>query len=172
MSVEIQVQYDSRELPIWLNRTIAQVKTEASRNIRQEVRLKAKDVNRGLVIVRANSQKGALVTMQASIQVNTNPVPLFQYGAKQTKQGVTVNVKGIRKLVKHAFIAKMKSGHEGVFLQRGKARLPIDELYSTRLSDVFYNSGFILKPQQFALIKFTINLQQDISFFSGKKLKS
>ncbi len=181
MPVEIQVYYDVRELSVWLsranmpalqravgsalNRTIAQVKTQASRSVRNEIKLKTKDINNRLMVVRANSSKGALTQMQAIMRVSGKPVPLISYGAKQTKQGVVVHVKNNRTVLKHAFIARMRSGHQGVFIRKGKKRLPIQELYSTRVSDVFNNTGFMPNLASFAQEKFTQHFAIDIRYY-------
>ena len=53
--------------------------------------------------------------------------PLYKLGgARQTKTGVTVRNWGHHR---GAFIAGMRSGHEGVFRREGKSRLPIRELW-------------------------------------------
>jgi hypothetical protein len=46
-------------------------------------------------------------------------VTLINYGATQTKRGVSVCVKNGRKLLRHAFIATMPNGHKGVFEREG-----------------------------------------------------
>ena len=76
------------------------------------------------------------------MSVSGKEIPLSKYPARQTKRGVSILVnKGKRKLVPKAFVATMKSGHTGVFLREGKARLPIKHALSSRVSDVFRNPG-------------------------------
>jgi hypothetical protein len=53
-------------------------------------------------------------------------IALYELGARKTRVGVTVRMRGS---YKHAFIAGMKSGHEGVFRRVGEERLPIRELF-------------------------------------------
>ncbi len=185
MPIEIQVTYDVRELSVWLsranmpalqravgsalNRTIAQVKTQASRSVRNEIKLKTKDINNRLVVIRANSAKGALTQMQASLRVSGKPVPLISYGAKQPRQGVVVQIKNNRTVLKHAFIARMRSGHQGVFIRKGNKRLPIQELYSTRVSDVFNNTGFMPNLASFAQEKFIQSFAHNLDYFFRKQ---
>lgn len=59
--------------------------------------------------------------------------------------GVLVTIStGSRKLIRGAFVAKMtKSGHEGVFRRRGRKSLPIDELWTTRVSTML---GGVAQP--------------------------
>lgn len=45
-------------------------------------------------------------------------VPIFDFGAQQTPTGVTYRLPGGRGFIPHAFIARMRSGHEGVFARR------------------------------------------------------
>lgn len=56
-------------------------------------------------------------------------LPLYKLGARQTRTGVTVNLRGS---YRHAFIAGMKSGHSGVFRRAGDPitdSLPIREQF-------------------------------------------
>ena len=58
-------------------------------------------------------------TLTAKVTATGRRLPLVDFGARQTRQGVTIMVKrsGGRKLIPHAFIARMQSGHEGLFLR-------------------------------------------------------
>jgi hypothetical protein len=82
--------------------------------------------------------------------------PLINYGAKQTKKGVTVRVKNGRTTLRHAFIATMPNGHKGVFERVGSGHkrvtkkgrsymsgLPIKELYGPSIPDS-PEGGYIL----------------------------
>lgn len=78
------------------------------------------------------------------LTVRSIPTPLGAFPARQTRKGVKVTVNtGSPKLFPGAFIATMKSGHRGVFYRLGKQRLPIDEAFSTRVSDVFQDAAVI-----------------------------
>lgn len=60
------------------------------------------------------------------ITIRSGWISLAELGARQTRTGVTVRLRGS---YKHAFLATMASGHTGVMMRDGKARLPIHELY-------------------------------------------
>lgn len=62
----------------------------------------------------------------AEIVMRSGWIPLFKLGATQTAKGVRVKMRGS---YRSAFIAKMGSGHAGVFRREGKDRLPIRELF-------------------------------------------
>lgn len=94
-----------------LNRTIEQVRTQASREVRAAgYNLKAAVVRATMKMHRASAGR-----LWARVVASGRPIPLVQYSARQTRKGVTVNVMNGRKLVPGAFIAKMRNGKIGVF---------------------------------------------------------
>lgn len=128
-----------------LNRAVAASNTEAGRVVREELNLKLADV-KDVISVRKASSQG----LTASLVISPKPAPLIDFAARQTAKGVTVKVKrqGGRVLVRNAFIAKMKSGHVGVFT-RGllgggySKRLPIRELFSTSVRQLFKRASAV-----------------------------
>lgn len=127
---------------------IRAMRAESNRAIRARKRMRASAVSRGLVLRMPVGAKH-LDDLVWRIVVSNAPVPLGAYPARQIKKGVSVAVnKGKRSVVSGAFLATMKSGHQGIFRRKGKARLPIEELWSTRISDVFRDSGML--PAVFA----------------------
>ncbi|MFO0386350.1 MAG: phage tail protein [Flavobacteriales bacterium] len=93
-----------------INHTLGKTKTASSREIRSVYRIKAKDITKSMRITRAYVQRqfGELVA-------SGQPLSAMAFGARQTKKGVSINVKGQRKLIRGAFLATMKSGKQGVF---------------------------------------------------------
>lgn len=70
-------------------------------------------------------------------------ISLYKLGARQTKTGVTVRLRGS---YRHAFIAQMQSGHKGVMIRVGKERFPIRELYGPNPAhDITNNPDEFLK---------------------------
>jgi hypothetical protein len=74
--------------------------------------------------IRASDAREAIATdvvakgtheVEGSIAASRTRLPLIRFRARQTRQGVTYRYGSQRKVFKHAFIAKLKSGHEGVF---------------------------------------------------------
>lgn len=116
------------------------MRSTASKRIRQRKRLKVKEVRAALVVRTA---KGRVIDgMEWAIDVRGKPVPLSKYPHRQTKKGVSVTVnRGKRTLIKSAFVATMRSGHKGVFIRRGARRLPIDELFGSRPVDALLHEG-------------------------------
>jgi hypothetical protein len=152
-SVVLELLGAAREMPDAvvraLNKTVDQVKVAAAREVRKAgYGLKVGDVKKALRVIRAT--RGNL---RASVVASGRPVPLMQYGARATSKGVSVNVLNGRKLIAGAYIARMPSGHVGVFVREQTTRhkkvrkdgrsswhaLPIRELFGPSVPDGMAN---------------------------------
>lgn len=91
----------------------------------QIVRRIAERIDVGANVVRARTHAQELGG-QAIVSVRSKWIPLSELGARQTRAGVSVRLRGS---YRSAFMARMGSGHAGVFRRDGKARLPISELF-------------------------------------------
>ena len=141
------------------NDSISGVRTESTKLIGQKITLKA-------AVIKAHFRvnKMSVSDMSADIECSGTPVPLASYSTNQVKKGVSVKIfkNSTRYIVRHAFKAKMKSGHTGVFWRKGtlrgnrwpvsqykvlppptldsglrKYQLPIEELYGPKVPDIF-----------------------------------
>jgi hypothetical protein len=75
--------------------------------------------------------------LMATVTASNRRIPLIDFGApRQTKRGVTANTGQGRQLYPSAFIARMQSGHVGVFKRKGTPRLPIAELHGASVASV------------------------------------
>lgn len=116
------------------------MRSEATKRIRQRKRIAPKYISRALSLARPRGSD--IASMSWAVNVSGEPVPLVAYPHRQTAKGVSVEVnRGKRTLIKGAFVATMKSGHEGVFRRTGKARLPIKELRGSRPVDALLHEG-------------------------------
>jgi len=115
-----------------LNRTATSARTEISRSLAGRIGLRIKDVRDKLSLQRATYSN-----WRSAVGVSGKKFGLIKFGARQTKKGVTYRLKQKRVLIRHAFIASMKTGHRGVFLRKGAARLPIQELRGPSLAQVY-----------------------------------
>jgi hypothetical protein len=118
-----------------LNKTIGNVRTQASKSIREERALSAKVVRDALTVQKATKAK-----LVASLTASGRPIPLREYQARAGKRGVTVKVSpGGRKLVEHAgnkaFALAKFGGH--IYARTGKERLPIKKLYGPSIPATF-----------------------------------
>jgi hypothetical protein len=127
-----------------LNRTADTGRTRIVKEVRTLYRLRAKDIRDRITIRRASGTE-----LEVRIRASGNRLPLVsfdprQVGSKTSRRGterggVSVNIKGSRKLIKGAFIATMSNGHRGVYQRRGLGRLPIDELYTISIPEMIDN---------------------------------
>lgn len=116
------------------------MRSEAVKRIRARKAIRPKYIARAITMVRPKG--GEIDGLEWALRVSGEPIPLVAYPHKQTKRGVSVEVnRGKRTLVAGSFVAKMRSGHVGVFRRRGAARLPIDELRGSRPVDALLHEG-------------------------------
>jgi hypothetical protein len=157
--------------PRAINKMIAQVKTGAAREIRDAgYKLKVSDIKKGLKLSYATA-----ASLTARVTASGKPIPLSAYGARQTAKGVSVDVLHGRKVITHAFIATMPSGHKGVFVRVGNQHkktakgsriiwsgLPIKELFGPSIPDGMANAAVQAALQRLVLEKFPDILRQQI----------
>jgi DNA-binding transcriptional regulator YiaG len=125
-----------------INRTVTPARTQISRELRKEINIKAGDLNEKINVRRATMSR-----WEARIELSTYRIPLLDFGARQTAEGVTYKIKksGARELIPSAFIATMSSGHRGVFKRLYKQRLPIQEKFGPSIGIVFQRSEQLVK---------------------------
>lgn len=125
-----------------LNRAIDGARTEASRAIRERYNIKSADVQKTLVI----KSYASVSRLQAIMQAQGNRIPVYAFNARPKepawRKPVTVSIskaKG-RKGKKTWFVARMKSGHVGVFVRENQGkpshRLPIQEVMTISVPEM------------------------------------
>jgi hypothetical protein len=164
---DLTLKWDSRDLEVFRGRRIEGallralskaggdairfVRTGTGKLVRQRKRMKLGRVRGGLPIFFPTN-KSQISDLGWRMDVSGAPVPLAEFPHRVVRRqegrrhggGVMVEVNvGKRQLVRSAFVARMASGHVGVFRRRGEARLPIDEAFTSRLSDVVQDTGFV-----------------------------
>jgi hypothetical protein len=142
-----------------LNKTATTVRAEAARKIGREYNIKIGAAKSQMWISRANRGR-----VMASITVSGRPIPLVEFDARQTRRGVTVKVKGTRKVVAGAFIATMKTGHRGVYVRSTGKRLPIRQLFSLSLPVAFSQKQIMDALLQAASARFAETLRQEVRY--------
>ncbi len=167
-----------------INDGLAGMKTDASAEIRSVITLKKSTVDATFKTVKAS------VTSLSGVFASTGkPVPLIEYGARQTTKGVSVQVKrnNPRSVVVGTFIATMKSGHKGVFwrvwhertrkpvnkrLPYGKLpvkyRLPIEQKYGPRVPDILENEPVMASVMKKADDRMHKNIDRELNFELSK----
>ncbi len=151
-----------------LNRAADQTKTEAKRQIAAVYNLKSSAAAEQIATSKAFA--GRLV---ATVTVRGRAIPLVQFDARWKQGqpgGATVKVKrgGNRKNIRGAFIARMKSGHTGVFVRQGGARLPVRELYTIGLPRMFLAKVVQDAVRKVATESFEKNFRQQIQYLTTR----
>lgn len=116
-----------------INRTLQSVNTQAVRGIAEDLGLAQKFVRPALRIYKAS-----VASLRGSLQATGKRIPLLAFAARQTRQGVTYRMAGVRRRIPAGFIATMRSGHAGVFVRaKGAKRLPIAEKFGPSVPHIF-----------------------------------
>lgn len=160
-----------------LNKTAAQAKTQAAREIRNQYNISTRIIGRHIHLHRATP-----ATLTASVSAEGEKLPIVAFGARQTKRGVTAQIKrGARRLIRSAFVATLRSGHRGVFARgqyagRGFVRrtrrirpypkpdLPITELFTVGVPQGFSNRLVLEALERKVRDKFPSLLDHEIRF--------
>jgi len=147
-----------------LNKTATTGRKISVKEVRNEINIKAGAARKQIGIRRARP-----LNLKSVLLVKYKPIPLAAYaGVRQTKKGVSVQMMKSkpRKLFKGAFIATMPSGHKGVFLRKGKGRLPIQELYGPNVQSVFVEKTMLIEDQSLPVLE--KNLKHEIAYEMSK----
>lgn len=115
-----------------LNRAAEGARTIAIKKVRERYYIQAKDVRETIEIKKAMINEPVAI-----IKASGSPLALSKFRitpsnppAKRRKKPIIARVvRGEGGPIRSAFVAKMQSGHIGVFRRVGKERLPITELY-------------------------------------------
>lgn len=147
-----------------LNRSGGTTRTAMVRAVSKDMNLPVGTVKEATRIYEATPNK-----LTVAVEAKGAPIPLMAwkprtaYPSRGRGKGVTVRLPAPGKgRYEKAFIAHMRSGHVGVFVRKGKARLGIRELHGPSIAKVFEKH----RPDgvfagQIALIK---NLRHELKF--------
>jgi len=107
-----------------LNRTAGETKTALTAALASQTGLGARNVGKALFISRASA--GAL---SAAIVARGGFMPLKEFDARQTRNGVSAAPWGKRRVFRHTFIPKKGGLGGNVYVRKGKARFPLHKLF-------------------------------------------
>ena len=157
-----------------LNRAIASANTAMLRVISADMGVKIGDLRDKIRVEQATPAR-----LRARLYASAKRIPLIDFGAKGPEPsrgrgtGVTVKLGRARTRIPNAFIARMKSGHRGVYRRvdngvgrRGplphRSQLPIRELFGPSIWKVFTKNQQVgIDRGREQLIK---NLQSEFRF--------
>jgi hypothetical protein len=112
------------------NRAASAARTEATKQVRAQYIIKAQDVRSPISI-----EKASVSRLTATLRASGRVIPLskFRISPRSPNQSRPLRAQ-VKKgssggIVQHAFVAKMPSGHAGVYMRKTRRRLPIKELF-------------------------------------------
>ena len=143
-----------------LNRTINSVRTLAKRDISKDTGIKVSVINKAMSI-----RKATFNSLRAILKIKKKGIPLIDLRARATRRGVTYRLGGQRRRLASAFIARMPTGHRGVFTRQTRARLPIRERFGPSIATIFLRR--LARVRAFAQTELVKNLRANIKFAAG-----
>lgn len=154
-----------------INRALTTARKDATKIVRDRYKIKTGDVRKLTNIKRAKADKGS-IRFGGLLTVIDKPVGLEKYGPKSKRiktgrgmrQGVTVNVKGIRKLVKSGFLAKGK-----LWKRDGSSRLPIRRLFGPSVANALNNKSSIARLRKIAMARFEAEFSREMVYQLQKR---
>lgn len=151
-----------------INRGIVAARTQIVRDVARDSGLQVSAVRKAI------SQRNATIGAPAArIGAGLKRLPLIDFGARGPEpsrgRGRGVSYKaatGGRGRIESAFIARMRSGHRGVFRRVGIRRLGIVELFGPSLGQVFakYRASALAR----GLEVFTTTLDHELDYQKGR----
>lgn len=166
-----------RELKTAVNATARTTRSRMNKTIRESFKVSIKAINKVLKItsVATEEKLSASVEVKKETDGNKGRIPLKEFGARQTKKGVTYKIKhtGGRQLIKGAFQGpkpdqRKISWQNNVFKRVGKARLPIVKLYGPSVWGVFVIGRHVIPTQNRAKVELNKQVDRRIRFLELK----
>lgn len=164
----------SRSLPSVISRGINRTAKDSQSRIVNKLsfitKFKPSILKKVITLFKATQKR-----LQATISLRRKRIPAIALAPRRTTVGVTYQDIKERKLIEHGFIAKMPTGHKGVFRRKysgGKmvGRLPIKEMYGPALPEIFRESEELAVKEmantQQELLK---NIQLEVQALLSKK---
>ncbi len=169
-----------KAIPRALNRTAEMATVQASRELRaQGYAFSAGEIKAAIRLSKAS--RARLTVVQ---RVGRRVKSLMEFSARQTKAGVSVKVHGARKVIKGAFIAQLRNGRTGVYVQdkaagktvlrmsktHGKGSVggwqsfPVRKLYGPSVGGSYATERMQQVMGRFILEKFSERLAHELRF--------
>jgi len=144
-----------------INRTVDSAATDLKRKTSERIALKKGEIAKGI-----SKYKASFANLTGSIATTAYRPGLIRFpGTKQKRAGVSYRISRTegRKMVPHAFIQTMPSGHRGVFLRKDSKKLPIGEAHGPSIWQVITDTpGLLAGAQQRAGDKIAKNINDQI----------
>jgi len=140
------------------------IKNEFIEEIRKDYAIKSSALKKGIDIIQGLETRIVVKGRQG--------VPLSRFSYYQTEKGVSyiVSYKKGRKLMKSAFVAKMESGHIGIFKRITITRLPIEEKFGPDLRLKLINQRYMRLYNNIIKTKYNELYQKEFTFYLQREI--
>ena len=133
----VQKKYVQKELVTALNKVGAEVVTQAKIELKDATGLKA-----GVIGKKIKKDKARKGDETYSIHIKSRYLNAIEFGARQTKKGVSAKIWGVRKVYRGAFIGSGRnSGKQLVFKKSKRNPKRIEALHGASLPREFERQG-------------------------------
>lgn len=147
-----------------LNKTLDQVKTQASRDIAGAMGMKVGAVKKRLKKIRAGRDR-----LSAVMRADHYAPNLIEFGARQLKKGVSHKAWNRRQRQKGVFIIPGKHSGKGVVVaRRGKGRTPLKTIYGPTLRNTFVKDRILKAMKAKAGENWKRNFDADFKYYLSK----
>lgn len=143
------------------NRAIAKAKTEAFKGVTQEYKIKKGVISE----YTKDSIKNATTSdLCATLIFAGQQIPLYKYSLTKQKYppGKVFAGQKTARAFEEAFIAKMSSGHIGIFQRTGKARKPIEQKMGSSMRSMVSNAVVMDQVYKEAQETFDTRIEHEI----------
>ena len=144
------------------NRAIAKAKTEAFKGVTQEYKIKKGVISE----YTKDSIKNATTSgLCATLIFAGKQIPLYKYSLTKPKhpgKGKVFAGQKTARAFEEAFIAKMSSGHIGIFQRTGKARKPIEQKMGSSMRSMVSNAVVMEQVYKEAQETFDTRIEHEI----------
>lgn len=176
-SATVAIDFVSKQVPkafsAALNRVGQGMKTEASRKVRETYHIRAGDVSKYGNIRVTKSDPARLQLLLTSRGRN---IPLIRFSTSPTSPPrrppsvlrAAVRKGGGKKPIPGAFVARMQSGHVGVFMRSGTRRLPVNEKYGPAVPVMLNEPGVTEHLQKEAVERMRTRLDHEMNRVLGR----
>jgi len=156
-----------------INRAADSSKTAASKKVREKYTAKNRDILSTIRIRKASTGNlSAVVTSMGGV------LPLSKFQVRPSapdprrKTSIVVRVKkGAGGTIKHAFVAKMGSGHVGVFHRVGTSRFPVEQNFGPSVPQMLGSESVSKHIEARAQEQIVLRLEHEIGRLLDKGAK-
>jgi hypothetical protein len=143
-------------LSVGVNATIRQTRAKARQNVAKESSIKAGRVAKGLTIDEYSTPS----TLSATVLGSGRPISLKEFGARQTRKGVSARVWGRRQMYPGAFIVESIGGH--VLHRLTSMRFPIEKMWGAGIAQVMSQDHVSSVILDFGQTRLHVNAQRQL----------